>query len=659
MANAAPLFGEEALGRYDEMLDRNGRGASALAAARRGVRRDGARRIPASHRLGDAHGARKRRHVQRVRRSGGSRRGCGSSTSRRSSSAPTIGPRSKRRSRSARGSANAILHDIYGEQRLLRDGIVPRATRARSSAVSARAARRRRRPDGVHVHLYSVDLARAADGSWTVHASRADAPTGLGYALENRVVVSQTFPELFGELGVQRLATFFRHYRDAVVGLARGTSRPRRAAHARPVQRSVLRTRLSRALSRPRTRRGRRSLGARRRRLSAHARRTRARLGHLPAARFRLRRSARTARRFGPRRARTRRSDSRRATSSWRTRSAAASSNRPRSMPICRTRRARCSAKNCCSATSRPCGAERHGAAPRGSRALRRGIVRNAFDAGPLFSRGSSARLGSELTRRAAARHSPTRSNAAPATLVVQDLVPLGVAPTFERGAFTSRPMTLRVFAAWTPNGYVVMPGGLARIAADDTVRALSMQSGAASKDVWALARGPVDTFSLLRPPTARVEIRRSGNEAPSRAMDNLFWLARYAERTEGLIRVLRAVVLRLAGDTGSSTTMSAALLAQRLLVPLELVDARSDRRERSPATTRTLRERSRRRHLRQGRHRLATSAAARRAHGVGGARPALARHVARDLCADHARRTRRRGRRRSTARARSRISTC
>jgi uncharacterized alpha-E superfamily protein len=132
--------------------------------------------------------------------------------------------------------------------------------------------------------------------------------------------------------------------------------------------------------------------------------------------------------------------------------------------------------------------------------------------------------------------------------------------------------MSLRVFAAWTPQGYIVMPGGLARIAADDSVRALSMQSGAGSKDVWALASGPVDTFSLLRPPTARVEIRRSGNEAPSRAMDNLFWLARYAERMETLIRVLRAVVTRLAGDTGSTTTMSAVVLAQQLLLPREHV---------------------------------------------------------------------------------------
>ena len=51
-------------------------------------------------------------------------------------------------------------------------------------------------------------------------ASRADAPSGLGYALENRIVVSQTFPELFGELGIQRLASFFRQFRDSVTGLA-------------------------------------------------------------------------------------------------------------------------------------------------------------------------------------------------------------------------------------------------------------------------------------------------------------------------------------------------------------------------------------------------------------------------------------------------------
>jgi uncharacterized alpha-E superfamily protein len=196
------------------------------------------------------------------------------------------------------------------------------------------------------------------------------------------------------------------------------------------------------------------------------------------------------------------------------------------------------------------------------------GIIRHAFDARPLFSRGSTARLGSDLSAAELADFAVDLDRRG-AAAVVADHVPLGGAPVFERGAFASRPMSLRVFAAWTPNGYVVMPGGLARIAADDSVRALSMQSGAASKDVWALARGPIDTFSLLRPPRARIEIRRSGNEAPSRAMDNLFWLARYAERTENLIRLLRAVVLRLAGDTGFNAATNAVELARRLLVPL------------------------------------------------------------------------------------------
>jgi uncharacterized alpha-E superfamily protein len=86
------------------------------------------------------------------------------------------------------------------------------------------------------------------------------------------------------------------------------------------------------------------------------------------------------------------------------------------------------------------------------------------------------------------------------------------------------------------------------------------------------LTQGAVDTFSLLPLPRARVDIRRAGDEAPSRAMDNLFWLGRYAERTENLIRVLRAVVLRLAGDTGLNATMNSIELARRLLVPLEYV---------------------------------------------------------------------------------------
>ncbi len=569
MANAA-LFGEEALGRYDEMLDRTG-----------AVRPHWQRLAAAFAAMGhDEYRQRLDSALRMVRENGVTYNvydeASGLERLWQLDIAPfVIGPSDWAAIEAAVTQrarlANAILHDIYGEQRLLRDGVLP-AQLVLGHPQYLRALQGVMPPGGVHVHLYTVDLARANNGSWIVHASRADAPTGLGYALENRVVVSQTFPELFGELGVHRLATFFRHYRDAVAGLGRGAS-----GHA------VLLTPGSY---------------------------NEAYFEHAYLARYlglELVEGDDLSVRDGIVYLRTLGGLERVAVIFRRLDSdfadplelrADSELGIPGLVDVIR-------AGNVVVANALGGGVVESPALdaylPNVSRALfgeellfadiptvwcgtawgrteslsrvRRGIVRNAFDAGPLFSRGSSARLGSDLTDEQIAALADMMERRA-ATLVVQDLVPLGVAPTFDRGTFASRPMSLRVFAAWTPNGYVVMPGGLARIAADDTVRALSMQSGAASKDVWALAPGPVDTFSLLRPPTARVEIRRSGNEAPSRAMDNLFWLARYAERTENLIRVLRGVVLRLAGDTGSTTTMSAAALAHRLLVPLEHVTA-------------------------------------------------------------------------------------
>ena len=101
-------------------------------------------------------------------------------------------------------------------------------------------------------------------------------------------------------------------------------------------------------------------------------------------------------------------------------------------------------------------------------------------------------------------------------TLVVQDIAPLGVAPVYDGGIFGTRPVSLRVFATWTPQGYMVMPGGLTRVAADETVGALSMQSGASSKDAWVLSEAPVDKFSLLNN-QGRTASRSSGMANPRR----------------------------------------------------------------------------------------------------------------------------------------------
>ncbi len=71
-----------------------------------------------------------------------------------------------------------------------------------------------------YLHLHAVDLARSPDGQWWVLADRTQAPSGAGYTLENRIVLSRSLPEAFRDCQVQRLASFFRAQRDTLTALA-------------------------------------------------------------------------------------------------------------------------------------------------------------------------------------------------------------------------------------------------------------------------------------------------------------------------------------------------------------------------------------------------------------------------------------------------------
>ena len=120
--------------------------------------------------------------------------------------------------------ANAILADVYGPQKLIAGGHMPPHL-VLGHPQFLRPLMETRPKMGVHIHLYSIDLARTLDGSWMVLSSRADVPSGLGYSLENRIVVSQSFPDLFAEMHVQRLAAFFHAYRESVAGSAAKAAR--------------------------------------------------------------------------------------------------------------------------------------------------------------------------------------------------------------------------------------------------------------------------------------------------------------------------------------------------------------------------------------------------------------------------------------------------
>lgn len=129
---------------------------------------------------------------------------------------------------------------------------------------------------------------------------------------------------------------------------------------------------------------------------------------------------------------------------------------------------------------------------------------------------------------------------------VGQEAVTLSTTPAMVAGRLEPRPMLVRVFAVRTADGWSVMPGGYARIGKTDDPAALAMQKGGSVADVWVVSDRPVE-LDTLAPPESVPFIRHSGDMLPSRAADNLFWLGRYAERSEAHIRQLRAYHVRCA----------------------------------------------------------------------------------------------------------------
>ena len=108
-----------------------------------------------------------------------------------------------------------LLADIYGGQQSLREGWIPAAL-VHANGSYLRACHGVNPSSGRRIYLHAVDLARRPDGSWCVLADRTQAPSGAGYALENRILVSRVLPEEFRESEVARLAGFFGDMREGL-----------------------------------------------------------------------------------------------------------------------------------------------------------------------------------------------------------------------------------------------------------------------------------------------------------------------------------------------------------------------------------------------------------------------------------------------------------
>jgi uncharacterized circularly permuted ATP-grasp superfamily protein/uncharacterized alpha-E superfamily protein len=148
-----------------------------------------------------------------------------------------------------------------------------------------------------------------------------------------------------------------------------------------------------------------------------------------------------------------------------------------------------------------------------------------------------------------------------PDMFVAQEQVSFSTAPAWSSGGLAPKSVSLRVYLVASGDSYHAMPGGLTRVSPDPSQRFISMQRGGSSKDTWIISETPVEEITLLAAGQA-IELRRTGNNLPSRLADNFFWMGRYSERADATSRLLRSALLRFNPErTGSAMPLLAPLL--------------------------------------------------------------------------------------------------
>ena len=451
----------------------------------------------------------------------------------------------------------SIVADLYGDQRLVQEGHLPASLVAMSPEWLRPLVGVRPR-SGQFLHFIAFEIARGPDGRWWVLGDRVQAPSGAGFALENRVATARVFSDHYARANIHRLAGFFRAFRDTMndlrgdtdsrVGILtpgrlndtyfehayiarylgfmllegedltveNGQVMVRTIAGLEPV--SVLWRRIDAAFADPLELNEQSRLGV---------------PGVVEAVR---RGQMAVVNALGSGILETR------ALLAFMPRIAQALLGESLKLPNIATW--------WCGQES-----ERSHVLAHADRMM----IGEALSTRMLFDSEDSTELGATLAERQ--QNLGEMIDQRGAMLVGQEAVTLSTTPVMVDGVLTPRPMSLRVFLARTPRGWRAMPGGYARIGHSRDATAIAMQRGGSVADVWVLSDKPVKNETLLPSPTAPYK-RSRRVELPSRAADNLFWMGRYVERAEGLIRMLRAWHVRLAEAARDDTQLLAHVRA-------------------------------------------------------------------------------------------------
>jgi uncharacterized circularly permuted ATP-grasp superfamily protein/uncharacterized alpha-E superfamily protein len=456
---------------------------------------------------------------------------------------------------------NLMLLDLHGPQRILRSGLLPPSL-ALANPQFLRPCHGIRVPRDIYLHMHGVDLARSPDGQWAVLADRTQAPSGAGYALENRLVLLHSLPEAFRGCHIHRLASFFSAQRDMLSGMTPNQEQPAKVVlltpgpynetyfeHAylarylgftlvegadltvrdrrvfiktleglQPV--NVIFRRLDDSFCDPLELRGDSFLGV---------------AGLVDAVRAG---NVVVANALGSGVIET-------------------AAILPFLPDLCRDLLG--AELLLPSVATWWCGRPAHLSYV--LEHLEDLVIKPTFPSEvqePVFGRRLSHRERHVLVAALRAR---------PEDFVAQAHVELSTAPVWHRHGLEPRPIVFRTYVAAAGDSFAVMPGGLTRVSSTQDVPIVSMQRGGGSKDTWVLSHGPVSVVSLLTP-TDAIRLEPATTELPSRVAENLFWLGRYVERAEHIVRLLRSFVSRLAvQDTTDDPHQLSTLL--RVLVGL------------------------------------------------------------------------------------------
>jgi uncharacterized circularly permuted ATP-grasp superfamily protein/uncharacterized alpha-E superfamily protein len=465
---------------------------------------------------------------------------------------------------------NLILADLYGGfQHLLRAGFLPPEL-VYSNPAFLRPCRGVHTPGQVYLHFHACDLGRSPDGQWWVLADRTQSPSGAGYAWENRTVVSRVLPEQMRDCRVERLAGFFQQQREMLVRLAPPgrhppsivlmtpgpynetyfehaylarnlgfplvegadlTVRDRRVylktiEGLQPVD--VILRRVEDSYCDPLELRGESLLGV---------------SGLVEAARAG---NVTVANALG-----------------------AGLMESPAFLAflpgLCRHLLG--TDLLLPSIATWWCGQ---------ADALRYvtehidSLVVNPAFGGRVFSAQKSGASKGRRKLQELRAELIEKIQAAPREFVGQERVKLSRAPTWVENKLVSRPVILRAYVANGGNSVAVLPGGLARVSRTPGDLYALKQNTSSAKDTWILSNG------IVASPEPAQDIAESqpavllASGVPSRSADHLFWLGRYTERLEQLLRVLRCVLGRISAEPGAESAESAALA--ELMVHLGLI---------------------------------------------------------------------------------------